>query len=681
MVTAGAGVSGQLEPLAVPRHPLDMLCQQLVGMAVQGSWTPAAAFAVIRRAYPFRDLALSDFVDCLHYLSGGPASAEVPSRLRWHDHCFRVASARTARIYRRNAGTIIAEGDRTIRMEDGSPVGQVSEFFAGRLHAGDRFLLGGRCLQVTGGDTQELRVREAPGRPAFTHWEGNLWPLSPALAERIWLLRLRAKEALLEGPDQLRRLLRDEYQLGPEPLEELLAYFQEQETVSEIPAQSLLVEATPELAGDGQLYCFHLALSGPACEAVGRVLAWRLGGTARLRTTASCLGFVLAVAADLDLEPNRLYDLLSPSNFARDLERAVADSPILGRRFATVAQTGLMLLRQPLGPRRRVGGRDWASRRLFHWLRFVEPEFPLLRQAWREVRDEVLTAPDAITCLERLSRMPIHVRWLPQLSPFAASWGTIDHQLSRVDETSAQPSAPASQCTDVYVHGDWLLTPSRAAFHVPSRTAVVADLHLDYAAMRQTVGEAVPVIDPQRFWDRLHALVTAYRVDRLVVAGDLVENARCLDTARQLAFWLAGRGIAFELVPGNHDRGLPALPGMTILCHGLQLGGWHIVHEADPSCGSPQVTGHIHPVVRGLGVAGTAACYLVSPQGIVLPAFSDEAAGLDVRRVADWRNANCYAIVEEAVCDLGLVRDLGMRRSQRTFAATASSTGQTRSQP
>jgi metallophosphoesterase superfamily enzyme len=304
-----------------------------------------------------------------------------------------------------------------------------------------------------------------------------------------------------------------------------------------------------------------------------------------------------------------------------------------------------------------------------------------LRQAWREVHDEVLTVQDAIRCLERLSRMPIHWRGLPRLSPFAASWGTIDHRLSWEGDAAAQLYPPALQHTDVLVHGDWLLTPYRAAFHVPSRTAVVADLHLDYAAMRQTVGEAVPVIDPQRFWDRLHALVTAYRVDRLVVAGDLVENARCLDTARQLATWLAGRGIAFELVPGNHDRGLPALPGMTILGHGLQLGGWHIVHEADPSCGSPQVTGHIHPVVRGLGVAGTAACYLVSPQGIVLPAFSDEAAGLDVRRVTDWRNANCFAIIGEAVRDLGPMHSLGMRRSPRAFATTVSSTDQTRSQP
>ena len=35
------------------------------------------------------------------------------------------------------------------------------------------------------------------------------------------------------------------------------------------------------------------------------------------------------------------------------------------------------------------------------------------------------------------------------------------------------------------VFTDWELTPDRAAVHLPTRTAVVADLHLGYAEARQ----------------------------------------------------------------------------------------------------------------------------------------------------------------------------------------------------
>jgi metallophosphoesterase superfamily enzyme len=47
----------------------------------------------------------------------------------------------------------------------------------------------------------------------------------------------------------------------------------------------------------------------------------------------------------------------------------------------------------------------------------------------------------------------------------------------------------------VRVLDDWLLTPERAALHVPTATAVIADLHLGYAQARQQCGDAVPTAD------------------------------------------------------------------------------------------------------------------------------------------------------------------------------------------
>ena len=52
------------------------------------------------------------------------------------------------------------------------------------------------------------------------------------------------------------------------------------------------------------------------------------------------------------------------------------------------------------------------------------------------------------------------------------------------------------------VHEDWLLTAQRVAIHVPTRTAVLADLHLGYDAARQRRGEA-PILDFEQFDFRL----------------------------------------------------------------------------------------------------------------------------------------------------------------------------------
>src|SRR5262249_13933619 len=155
------------EPLRVPAFPLDVLCQQLLGMAALGSWTADEAFALVRRAFPYRDLPRADFNACLDYLSGRHVDGRpwLPARLRWDGDTFTLADVRTARLLRRNLGTILADEPRPVRLVDGSPVGHVDEAFADRLSPGDRFLLDGRCLEFRRCEEQALLVDEVMGRP------------------------------------------------------------------------------------------------------------------------------------------------------------------------------------------------------------------------------------------------------------------------------------------------------------------------------------------------------------------------------------------------------------------------------------------------------------------------------------------------------------------------------------
>jgi ATP-dependent Lhr-like helicase len=443
--TAGAARLTQLEPLACPRAPLDVLCQQLVGMAVERPHTAWEAYSLLRATHPFRDLGLADFVSCLEYLCGGDGVLHVPARLRWEDGRFLPRNGVVPRIYRMNVGTIAAEEAKPVRLASGLTLGHVGEFFADTLQPGDRFLLGGRCLELTAGDRDGLEVKEAGGRPVFTHWAGGAWDTPQALAERIWWLRVRTREALLEGPEVLLRLLAEEYDMDVPAVEALAAHLQGQEALSEIPASELLVEAVTGPDGECCWYDFHLPLGAAGSAAVARVAAWRLGRGRRVVAVPGCLGFTLLAPAEVELEPETLRRLLDPQGFGDDLLRAVAGGPAAGDRFRQVAETGLMLLRNPLGRRRRVGGRDWAGRRLMNWLRFAAPRFPLLEQTFREVRDEVFDAPSAVRWLRVLSGRPIRLRVLPERSPFAEAWGpaprglppdSLDETLSLLAETT-----------------------------------------------------------------------------------------------------------------------------------------------------------------------------------------------------------------------------------------------------
>jgi putative SbcD/Mre11-related phosphoesterase len=209
------------------------------------------------------------------------------------------------------------------------------------------------------------------------------------------------------------------------------------------------------------------------------------------------------------------------------------------------------------------------------------------------------------------------------------------------------------------VHDDWLLTPYRAAIHLPTATAVVADLHLGYDQVRRRGGEAVPSTGFDEILSGLTPLVATESVRRLVIAGDLFEDGRTDTSLTELLAWL--RDVDVELagmVPGNHDRGLPnAAITLPIFPEGIRLGDWRVVHGDGPSLSGCAILGHWHPCFRW-GAQIAAPCYLVGAERIILPAFSADAAGVNVLREQRWGPYRCCVIAGDEVLDFGVVVEL-----------------------
>src|SRR5262245_3009987 len=70
VVTAEGARAGRVEPLRPIDAPLDVLCQQLIGMACGGEWSCDEAFALLRASAPMANLARADFDACLDFLAG-----------------------------------------------------------------------------------------------------------------------------------------------------------------------------------------------------------------------------------------------------------------------------------------------------------------------------------------------------------------------------------------------------------------------------------------------------------------------------------------------------------------------------------------------------------------------------------------------------------------------------------
>jgi ATP-dependent Lhr-like helicase len=434
VVTAEAARAGYVEPIKTIQTPLDVLCQQLIGMACEAEWSSDEAFALVQRAGPMAELARSDFDECLSFLAGdlaAPAGAFEPepnAAPRWtspriwrHAGYFGIRSNRVARWFRSNVGTITSEESVRV-IADGQDLGTLEGAYAERLVAGDRFVLDGRALEFRKLEGLTVIARGSSGEASLPKWSSDRQGLTSELALRVAAFRNEAARLLADGPSALRAWLCEAHQLDPEASAVLVALFEAQERLSEVPGEStLLVEESPHDAG--LTYTFHAPLSRGACEALGRAIAARLGRRfgRDLALAVADLGWSIQLPDGARLSRADIATLLTSDRLADDILEGLDRGELAARRFRHIASTALMVLRNPEGgKKRRVGGLLWVSNRLYPLVKAACPGHPLLRETRREVLEDLLDAPAALSWLE--TRPVVRHRMLDGLSPFAQAW-------------------------------------------------------------------------------------------------------------------------------------------------------------------------------------------------------------------------------------------------------------------
>jgi putative SbcD/Mre11-related phosphoesterase len=210
---------------------------------------------------------------------------------------------------------------------------------------------------------------------------------------------------------------------------------------------------------------------------------------------------------------------------------------------------------------------------------------------------------------------------------------------------------------------DWLLTPHRAAIHLGTGTAVIADVHLGYGQARCRRGDAIPSSELDVTIAALAPIVGRPEVHHLVIAGDLIEDAAGGELLSGLLAWLDSSGVELlGVIPGNHDRALQYTSCLPLQPEGVVLDGWRLVHGDRSLPREPSVCGHFHPCLRLRGRVA-APCYLVGKRRLVLPAFSVDAAGVNVLHDRRWRGYRCCVLNGSDVLDFGELGTLGKRIS------------------
>src|SRR5213075_895296 len=234
----------------------DVLAQQLVAESSCADYGEDELFDLVRRAWPYRELARKDFDEVLTMVAEGFATKRGRRAALVHrdEVNGRLRGRRGARMLALTSGGAIPEvADYRVVLEpEDTFVGTLNEDFAIESNAGDIFQLGNTSWQITQVVAGTVRVRDARGAPPnIPFWLGEAPARSNELSRAVSDLRKEFDERAASlagsprGPEAsapLAEWLADETGLCAGGVEQAAAYLLDgRSALGVIPTQETLV--------------------------------------------------------------------------------------------------------------------------------------------------------------------------------------------------------------------------------------------------------------------------------------------------------------------------------------------------------------------------------------------------------------------------------------------------------
>ncbi|MEQ1506293.1 MAG: crosslink repair DNA glycosylase YcaQ family protein, partial [Myxococcota bacterium] len=431
-VVAREMATASVESTRIPRNCLDVLAQQCVASIADRDWTVDALFALVRRAYPYRDLTAPVFASVLDMLAGrypqGPAElvdgfTDLRPRIVW-DRATDVLSARkgSRAIALLNGGTIPDRGLYAVHLgPDGPKLGELDEEMVYECRKGDLIVLGASTWRIEEITRDRVVVSPAPGEPGrLPFWHGERPGRTYELGQKVGAF---VREIGERGADALAWLP------GVTPVDEkaaknLVAYLRDQrEVTGEVPTdRTLVVESFRDELGDWRvcvLSPFGSRVHAPWALALEARFAGHGGFDVQALWTDDGLSLRFADAEELPplselyIDPDELEDLVVEQ---------LGKSALFAARFRENAARSLLM------PRKSIKGRVplWAQRlRSQNLLQVASkfPSFPVVLETYRECLQDVLDVPSLREVLTGIRSRTIRVHEVetPSPSPFARS--------------------------------------------------------------------------------------------------------------------------------------------------------------------------------------------------------------------------------------------------------------------
>lgn len=433
---------GELDRIIIPHQPLDVLAQQIVAEVAAQDWNDADLRALVRRAWPYRELKDSEFRAVVAMLADGfNTNRGRRGALIHHDAINHVLRGRRgARLTAITSGGAIPDNaDYRVLLEpENQFIGTVHEDFAVESLAGDVFQLGNQSYQILRVERGVVRVENAHGQPpTIPFWLGEAPGRSDELSQSVARLRATVARTLETKPEALDEKLNECLGMTLPAEKDLAGYLAASHAaLGCLPTQDTLVfERFFDESGGMQL-----VIHSPYGSRINR--AW---GLALRKRFCRKFNFELQAAATednivLSLTGAHSFDLPDVANYLKSktvravLTEALLDAPMFTTRWRWVAGTALALPRYRGGKKRapqllRMDAEDLLCAVFPDQVACAEnlpgkreiPDHPLVNQTIYDCLHEAMDIEGLETMLRRLEAGEIRVvaRDLTEPSPLA----------------------------------------------------------------------------------------------------------------------------------------------------------------------------------------------------------------------------------------------------------------------
>lgn len=431
-VMLDAALKHHLDSFRVPQNALDVLAQHIVGMSLSKKWDVDEAYNLIKNVYAYHDLQKNDFTALLNYLAGnyvGLESRRVYGKI-WYEekeNTFGKRGKFTKVIYMLNLGTIPDEVAINVMVQGTKKwVGNIEEEFLMKLKPGDIFTLGGRLYKFEYSKGMKAYVTEATATsPTIPPWFSEQLPLSYELANEIGLFRQEFANVIENymKKNKIRKLTRsrkmpkevDDF-LSKMPMDEnskkaMFGYFLEQYLFTGIIPNKdlLLIESTYDLSEENYYLIFHSLFGRRVNDALSRALAIEIGDylDQDIGVMINDNGFMLIFEEKPKINEKKLNEVLTElarQSLVPMMKKNVRNTEMMRRRFRHAAARSFMILKNYKGWKIGVGRQQVNSQLVFKAAEEIDPNFPIIKETYREILNDVMDLPRAEEVLARIRK-------------------------------------------------------------------------------------------------------------------------------------------------------------------------------------------------------------------------------------------------------------------------------------